>query len=71
MGGYGKTELAKAGLVETHSLTLPIAPDVGECSPADLTAFDSEWWGITDAVSVSFTHSVVTQSIKVERVKHE
>ncbi|AXY60177.1 hypothetical protein [Acinetobacter sp. WCHAc010052] len=71
MGGYGKSELAKAGLVETHSLTLPIAAEVGECSPADLTAFDAEWWGITDAVSVSFTHSVVTQSIKVERVKHE
>ncbi|WOE40682.1 hypothetical protein [Acinetobacter chinensis] len=71
MGVYGKTALAKAGMVETHSLTLPIAPEVGECSPAELTAFDAEWWGITDAVSVSFSHSVVTQSIKVERVKHE
>jgi len=71
MGAYGKAQLAKAGMVETHSLVMPIDAEVGECAPGELTAFNAEWWGISDSVSVSFTHAVVNQTIKVERVNRD
>lgn len=71
MGAYGKAELAKAGMVETHSLVMPIDAEVGECAPGELTAFNAEWWGISDGVSVSFTHAVVNQAVKVERVNRD
>jgi len=71
MGAYGKAQLAKAGMVETHSLVMPIIEEVGECAPGELTAFNAEWWGIIDSVSVSFTHAVVNQTIKVERVNRD
>jgi hypothetical protein len=71
MGAYGKAELAKAGMVETHSLVMPVAEEVGECAPGELTAFNAEWWGISDGVSVSFTHAVVNQTVKVERVNRD
>ncbi|MCW8041321.1 hypothetical protein OKC24_19620, partial [Acinetobacter sp. BIT-DXN8] len=71
MGGYGKTALAKAGMVETHTLQLPVENEIGECLPGELTGFDAQWRGITDAVSVSFSHAVVNQTVKVERVNHE
>ncbi|KAB0650723.1 hypothetical protein F7P73_15660 [Acinetobacter bohemicus] len=71
MGAYGKAQLAKAGMVETHSLVMPIGLDVGECAPGELTAFNAEWWGISDGVSVSFTHAVVNQTVKVERVNRD
>ena len=32
MGSYGKSALAKAGMVETHNLVMPIGPDVSECA---------------------------------------
>lgn len=54
MGAYGKAELAKASMVETHSLVLPINTDVGEWAPGKLTAFNAEWSGISDSVNVSF-----------------
>ena len=71
MGAFGKAQLAKAGMVETHSLVMPIGLDVGECAPGELTAFNAEWWGINDGVSISFTHVVVNQIIKVERVNRD
>ena len=71
MGAYGKAQLAKAGMVETHSLVMPINAEVGECAPGELVAFNGEWWGIIDSVSVSFTHAVVNQTIKVERVNRD
>ena len=71
MGAYGKTALAKAGMVETHTLVMPIGPDVSECAPSDLVAFNAEWWGIIDEVNVSFNHAVINQSIKVESINRE
>ncbi len=71
MGGYGKAALAKAGMVESHTLSMPVGSDVGECEPGELTGFDAGWQGITDAVSVSFTHAAVNQTVKVERVNRE
>lgn len=71
MGAFGKAQLAKAGMVETHSLVMPIDSEVGECVPGELTAFNAEWWGINDSVSVSFTHAVVNQTIKIERVNRD
>ncbi|MEQ1389640.1 hypothetical protein ABLT88_09090 [Acinetobacter radioresistens] len=71
MGAYGKTALAKAGMVETHNLVMPIGPDVSECAPGELVAFNAEWWGIIDGVNVSFNHAVINQSIKVESINRE
>ena len=71
MGAFGKAQLAKAGMVETHSLVMPISAEVGECSPGELIVFNAEWWGIVDSVNVSFTHAVVNQIIKVERVNQD
>lgn len=71
MGAFGKAQLAKAGMVETHSLIMPISAEVGECAPGELIAFNAEWWGIDDSVSVSFTHALVNQTIKVERVNQD
>lgn len=71
MGAFGKAQLAKAGMIETHSLVLPISAEVGECAPGELIAFNAEWWGINDSVSVSFTHALVNQTIKVERVNRD
>ena len=71
MGAYGKAQLAKAGMVETHSLVMPIDSEVGECAPGELIAFNAEWWGIIDSVSVSFTYAIVNQTVKVERVNRD
>lgn len=71
MGAYGKAKLAKAGMVETHTYSMPISPQVGECIPGEVLAFNAEWWGIVDSVSVSFSHAVVNQTVKVERVNRE
>ncbi|MDH1712598.1 hypothetical protein [Acinetobacter johnsonii] len=71
MGAYGKAKLAKAGMVETHTYSMPISPEVGECVPGEVIAFNTEWWGIVDSVSVSFSHAVVNQTVKVERVNRE
>jgi len=71
MGSYGKAALAKSGLVETHNLVMPIGPDVSECVPGDLVAFNAEWWGIIEGVNVSFNHAVINQSIKVESINRE
>ena len=71
MGAYGKAKLAKAGMVETHTCSMPISPEVGECVPGEVLAFNAEWWGIVDSVSVSFSHAVVNQTVKVERVNRE
>lgn len=71
MGAYGKSKLAKAGMIETHTFTMPISSEIGECAPGEVLAFNAEWWGVVDGVSVSFSHAVVNQTIKVERVNHE
>ena len=71
MGAYGKAKLAKAGMVETHTYSMPISPEVGECVPGEVLAFNAEWWGIVDSVSVSFSHALVNQTVKVERVNRE
>ncbi|RYL25125.1 hypothetical protein [Acinetobacter piscicola] len=71
MGSYGKALLAKAGMIETHSLEIPVQKDVGECLPGEVIAFNAEWRGIVESVSVSFTHAVVNQNITVERVLNE
>jgi len=71
MAAYGKAKLVKAGMIETHTYTLPISPEVGECVPGEVLAFNTEWWGIVDSVSVSFSHAVVNQTVKVERVNRE
>ncbi|ENU40358.1 hypothetical protein [Acinetobacter johnsonii] len=71
MKAYGKAKLAKAGMVETHTYSMPISPEVGECVPGEVLAFNAEWWGIVDSVSVSFSHAVVNQTVKVERVNRE
>ncbi|MEQ1253564.1 hypothetical protein [Acinetobacter radioresistens] len=71
MGSYGKSALAKAGMIETHNLVMPIGPDVSECAPGELVAFNAEWWGIIDGVNVSFNHAVINQSIKVESINRE
>ena len=71
MGAFGKAKLAKAGMVEKHSLNMPISAEVGECVPGELIAFNAEWWGIVDSVSVSFNHAAVNQTIKIERVNRD
>ncbi|WP_180061118.1 hypothetical protein [Acinetobacter sp. YH12124] len=71
MGAFGKAKLAKAGMVETHTLTMPISAEVGECVPGEVFAFNAQWWGIVESVSVSFSHAKVNQTVKVERVNRE
>lgn len=71
MGAYGKTALAKAGMVETHNLIMPVNTNTGECAPGELVAFNAEWWGMVENVSVSFNHAVISQSVKVESINHE
>ncbi|MEX5438912.1 hypothetical protein WCE01_01845 [Acinetobacter indicus] len=71
MGAFGKAKLAKAGMVETHTLTMPISAEVAECAPGEVFAFNAEWWGIVESVNVSFSHAKVNQSVKVERVNRE
>ena len=71
MGAFGKSKLAKAGMIETHTLTMPISAEVGECAPGEVFAFNAQWWGIVESVSVSFSHAKVNQTVKVERVNRE
>lgn len=71
MGAFGKAKLAKAGMVETHTLTMPISAEVGECAPGEVLAFSAEWWGIVESVNVSFSHAKVNQTVKVERINRE
>ncbi|WP_448761173.1 hypothetical protein [Acinetobacter tandoii] len=71
MGAYGKSALAKAGMVEMHTFTMPLTQEIGLCIPADILAFNAEWWGVVDSISGSFTYSKVTQTVTVERVNHE
>ena len=65
-----KALLAKAGLIEYHSLVLPIHDAVGECEPGELVTFD-DWWGTVDAVRVDYSHGMVLQTVKVERANRE
>lgn len=71
MHSKGREVLAKAGMVETHSLLMPITQEIGQCLPGELTAFNGDWWGITDGVSGSFSYEKVTQTTSIERVNRE
>lgn len=71
MHSKGREVLAKAGMVETHSLLMPITQEIGQCLPSELTAFNGDWWGITDGVSGSFSYEKVVQTATIERVNHE
>ena len=71
MHSKGREVLAKAGMVETHSLLMPITQEIGQCVPGELTAFNGDWWGITDGVSGSFSYEKVTQTTSIERVNRE
>lgn len=71
MHSKGREVLAKAGMVETHSLLMPITQEIGQCLPSELVAFNGDWWGITDAVSGSFSYEKVTQTASIERVNRE
>ncbi|MCG2572325.1 hypothetical protein LVY74_01980 [Acinetobacter sp. ME22] len=67
-GNAGKAFLAKAGLVEVHTLQMPISQTVGHCELGEILAYDGEWWGIVDKVDISFTYDKVIQTVDVERV---
>ena len=71
MHSKGREVLAKAGMVETHSLLMPITQEVGQCIPAELIAFNGDWWGITDGVNGSFSYEKVVQTASIERVNRE
>lgn len=71
MHNKGRERLAKAGLVEIHSLLMPITQEIGLCLPGELVAFNGDWWGIVDGVSGSFTHKLVNQTVSIERVNRE
>lgn len=71
MHSKGREVLAKAGLVENHSLLMPITQEIGLCLPGELVAFNGDWWGIVDGVSGSFTHKSVNQTVSIERVNRE
>ncbi|ENV09556.1 hypothetical protein F966_02214 [Acinetobacter higginsii] len=71
MHSKGREVLAKAGLIENHSLLMPITQQIGLCLPGELVAFNGDWWGIVDGVSGSFTHKLVNQTALIERVNRE
>ena len=71
MGGYAQSQLAKAGMVETHQIVMPLCPEIGERIPGDVLGYNGEWWGIIDSVSVSFSYAVVKQTIKVVRINRD
>ena len=71
MHSKGRDILAKAGLVENHSLLMPITQEIGLCLPGELVAFNGDWWGIVDGVRGSFTHKLVNQTVSIERVNRE
>lgn len=71
MHSKGREVLAKAGLVENHSLLMPITQEIGQCLPGELISFNGDWWGIVDGVSGSFTHKLVNQTVSIERVNRE
>lgn len=71
MHSKGRELLAKAGLVENHSLLMPVTQEIGLCLPGELVAFNGDWWGIVDGVNGSFTHKLVNQTVSIERVNRE
>lgn len=71
MHSKGREVLAKAGLIENHSLLMPVTQEIGLCLPGELIAFNGDWWGIIDGVSGSFTHKLVNQTVSIERVNRE
>lgn len=64
--------LAKAHIVKNHSLTMPIESTIGLCLPGENLAYNGEWWGVVDEVSIDFSSSstelTVNQTVTVERV---
>ena len=70
-GGFAKAELSRFGKIEDHTFITPINAQFNECVPGETLAFNGNWWGIVDAVDVSFSHKEVKQTVKVERVLNE
>ncbi|MBF7696610.1 hypothetical protein [Acinetobacter rathckeae] len=68
MASAGKAILSKAGLVEMHTIQMPISNKIGQCVLGEITAFNGEWWGIVDSVDVSFSYDKVMQTVAIERV---
>lgn len=68
MTSAGKAMLSKAGLVEMHTIQMPISDKVGQCVLGEITAFNGELWGIVDSVDVSFSYDKVMQTVAIERV---
>ncbi len=71
----GREILAKAYLVETHDFIMPIQTSIGLCLPSEVFAYNGEWWGVVDAVSIDFSSSstelTVNQTVTVERVNKD
>lgn len=66
MGGYGKAALSQSGLTEKHSFKTVICDDFGECDAGETLAYNAEFWGIVDEVSISYTYAKVEQTVVVE-----
>lgn len=71
MEGFSKSRLAKAGMVETHQLVMPLTSQIAECLPGDLIGYNGQWWGTIESVSVSFSYAAVSQTIKIERINRD
>lgn len=69
--GFAKAKLAQAKLVETHTVIMPITEKVGFIKPADIVAFDGEWWGVVKGVQITFSYGYATQQVEIERVNNE
>lgn len=71
MAGFAKAQLAKAKLVEIHRIAMPLTDKVGFIKPADIVAFDGQWWGVVNSISIQFNYSYVMQNVEIERVNDE
>jgi len=69
---YGKNELVKANIQELHTFSdIPVSQEIGEMLPGKTLAFNSQWWGVIDSVSGSFSHEKVNETITVERISRD
>ncbi|MHA3079631.1 hypothetical protein [Acinetobacter sp. ANC 5502] len=60
--------LAKAYLVKTHDIEMPLHPSIGLCLPGETYAHNGEWWGNVYGIKLDFDMSTVKQTVTVERV---
>lgn len=68
MGSFAKAKLTEANVIETHTFKTPVSSEAGEFLPGNILAFNSEWWGVIDSVSGSFSHASTSETITVERI---